>query len=437
MRMILRNFKGGIHPADGKDLTAEKPISALAAPSRVVIPMLQHSGGASSVIVKAGQEVKVGQRIGEGRGFISASVHASVSGIVAEISDSVHLSGALVAAVIIDNNGKDEWGPLDSCPDFDKQQPEALISKIHEAGVVGMGGAGFPTHVKLSPPEGNSIHTVIINGIECEPYLNADHRLMLERPDDIISGIRILMHILGAERAVIGIERNKTNAIDVMRRACASTASVSVAALAVKYPQGCEKMLIKSILSKEVPFGCLPMNLGVTVHNIGTVIAVFEAVCQGKPLVQRVVTVSGPAVREPKNLLVKIGTPIAELIAACGGLTDDAAKIICGGPMMGFAVYSTDTPVTKGMSGIVVLRSKDAPDLDKYGACMKCGRCARACPMRLQPWLIALYAEKGLHEQAKEHFCTDCIECGCCSYVCPAKRPLTQFIKSAKSFKKK
>ncbi|HSB51700.1 MAG TPA: electron transport complex subunit RsxC, partial [Dissulfurispiraceae bacterium] len=337
-------FKGGIHPPDKKELSKDKPIEPTKPPKRVVIPIVQHLGAPCKLAVSIGQEVKKGEVVGTPEGFVSAPVHASVSGKVTAIGEFPLPTGRMVTSVIIDNDGNEEWTALKDNPDYLNLSADELRAKVKDAGLVGMGGAAFPTHVKLSPPKEKPIDVVIINGAECEPYLTADYRLMLERPAEIIEGLKVLMKILGVTKGFIGIENNKPDAVEVMKKAAAGEQNIEVCALEVKYPQGAEKMLIDAIVQRQVPPRGLPMDVGVLVHNVGTTIGVYEAARYGKPLIERVVTVSGEAISQPRNLLVKIGTLVSQLIEECGGLKPGVAKLISGGPMMGFALHSLDVP---------------------------------------------------------------------------------------------
>lgn len=435
--MSILSFLGGIHPSDKKELSKDKGISAAPLPKKVVVPLVQHIGAPAQATVVPGQEVKTGEIIGKAGGFVSAIVHAPISGTITAITETLHPIGRKVPAIVIEGNGTDTWVPLDTCENYSALSPEDLKNKVNQAGLVGMGGATFPTHVKLSPPKEKTIDTLIINGVECEPYLTSDYRLMVERAEDILAGTRILMKILGINNATIGIENNKPDAIAIMKKAIGSDASLSVAGLKVKYPQGAEKMLIKAITNREVPARGLPMDVGVVVQNTGTAIAVYEAVRFGKPLIERVVTITGEGIREPKNILARVGTPLADLLQFCGGITADAVKIICGGPMMGFAQTTIDDVVmNKGMSGIVILPAKYTETSGDYGPCIRCGRCISVCPMRLTPSQIGVFAEKGFYEEAKQFGVHDCFECGSCTYVCPSKRPIVQFVKLAKSLTK-
>jgi electron transport complex protein RnfC len=426
-------FKGGIHPPDKKALSADKPVAETKQPRRVVVPLSQHLGAPCKPIVAVNQEVKKGELIGEPTGFVSAPVHSSVSGKVISIGEFPNAMGRMVTSVVIENDGREEWTLLKDNPDYMNLSPEELKEKVKNAGIVGMGGAAFPTVVKLSPPKEKPIDTVIINGSECEPYLTGDYRLMIEHPKEILEGLRILMKILGVNKGFAGIEDNKPAAIKSMKEAASGREGIEIRPLHTRYPQGAEKMLIKAVTGREVPPRALPMDVKVVVHNTGTAYAIFEAVRYGKPLIDRVVTVSGEGINEPKNLFVKTGTLISHLIGECGGLKEEGVKVLSGGPMMGFAIYSLDIPVTKGTSGIVALTEKEIAHAERFGPCIRCGRCIDACPMGLMPSMLSVYAEKGFYEGAKEYNLFDCFECGCCTYVCPSKRPIVQLVRLAKS----
>jgi electron transport complex protein RnfC len=425
-------FSGGVHPADNKHLTAHKQTVPAAIPRRAIIPLSQHIGAPTKPLVVIGQEVKKGEKIGETTGFVSAPVHASISGKVVALGSFPHSLGINVPSVVIESDGKDEWiAGLKETPDYNLLSPDELKKLVQDAGIVGMGGATFPTHVKLAPPKEKPIDVVILNGAECEPFLTSDHRLMLERPKEIIEGLKILMRILGVQKGYIGIEDNKPDAIETMTKSAAGSPDVKVWPVKVKYPQGAEKMLIKAISGRTVPAGGLPMDVGVVVQNVGTAEAIYNAVRHGRPLIERYVTVTGRGVKEPKNFLARIGTPFSQLIEEAGGLTDAAAKVIAGGPMMGMSQYTLDVPVIKGTSGITVL-PKDEVSIKPYGPCIRCGKCIDACPMKLQPSYIGLYIEKGHYEDAKAYNLMDCFECGSCTFVCPANRPMVQWVKKAK-----
>ncbi len=426
-------FKGGVHPEYRKELTASLAITAAPLPQKVVIPLQQHIGAPCEPLVDVGDFVKVGQKIGDSEGFVSAPVHASLSGKVTAIEPYNHCLGRKVKAVIIEGDGSDErCSELEGVENIDDLSPGELRALIRSAGIVGMGGATFPAHVKLSPPEGKTIDTVIINGAECEPYLTADHRLMLERPDEVVFGLEVMMKALGADRGIIGIEDNKPDAVRVMSQAVEGKSGVSVVPLKTKYPQGAEKMLIQVMTRRQVPSGGLPLDVGVVNHNVGTAVAISGAVRKGVPLTERVVTVTGEGVRRPANLMVRLGTLVSDLLDYCGGLKEETCKVIVGGPMMGLAQPTTDLPVIKGTSGIVALTSEDV-DLFESGSCIRCARCVQACPVNLVPTFIAQAAEHSLFDRAEKLHAADCIECGCCAFICPARIPLTQWIRVAKA----
>ena len=434
--MGLSTFRGGIHPPDKKDLSKDSPIRPAKVPQRIVIPLSQHTGAPCKPLVSINQEVKKGEMIGEPGGFVSAPVHSSVSGKVVAIGEFPNPMGKMVNSVVIENDGKEDWTALKDSPDYANLLADELKEKIKAAGIVGLGGAAFPTSVKLSPPKEKPIDTVIINGAECEPYLTADYRLMVEKPADIIEGLKILMKALGVNRGFVGIEDNKPEAIEKMEEAAKKQQNIEICSLAVKYPQGAEKMLIKATTGREVPPRGLPMDVKVVVQNVGTALAVFEAARYGKPLIERVVTVTGEGIHSPSNLMVRIGTLVSELINECGGFKGDTGKVIAGGPMMGFALASLDVPVTKGTSGILVIPEEGVLHAEDFGPCIRCGRCIDICPMNLMPSLLSVFAEKGRYEDAKDYNLFDCFECGSCAFVCPSKRPMVQLIRLAKSMTK-
>ncbi len=434
--MSLLTFKGGIHPPDKKELAKDSPVREARIPQRVVIPLSQHTGAPCKPVVSISQEVKKGELIGEAGGFVSAPVHSSVSGKVVAIGEFPNAMGRMVASVVIENDQREEWTLLRDNPDYLTLSSEALREKIKSAGIVGLGGAAFPTSVKISPPKEKPIDTAIINGAECEPYLTADYRLMVEKPNEVVEGLKILMKILGVNKGFIGIENNKPEAINKMTEAAKSEADIKVCGLEVKYPQGAEKMLIKATTGREVPPRGLPMDVRVVVQNVGTAFAIYEAVRYGKPLIERVVTVTGEGIVTPSNLMVRIGTLVSGLIEECGGFKGEIGKVIAGGPMMGFALPSLDVPVTKGTSGILVIPEEGVIHAEDFGPCIRCGRCIDICPMGLMPSMLSVLAEKGHYEEAKEYNLFDCFECGSCAFVCPSKRPMVHLIRLAKSMTK-
>ncbi|NLP36898.1 MAG: electron transport complex subunit RsxC [Firmicutes bacterium] len=432
--MSLKTFKGGVHPGDHKSATEKKPVVPANPPAVAIIPLSQHIGAPCEPLVAVGDEVKMGQKIGDSKGFVSAPVHSSVSGKVIKIGTCNSAPGGTVEAIFIENDFQDTWHEsVKPNPDWEKLNADELKQLVREAGIVGMGGATFPTHVKISPPPENKIDYVLVNGAECEPYLTSDHRAMLERPDDLIVGLQLVMKIVGAEKGCIGIEDNKPDAVEALTKAAADDPRIEVRALPTKYPQGAEKQLIKVFTGREVPSGGLPAHVGCIVQNVGTCIAIADAVRKGLPLIERIVTITGSGINEPKNMLVRIGTPLEDVIEQCGGFKPNLKKLILGGPMMGFAQPGPENlPVTKGTSGILCLTDEDVT-VDDIGPCIKCAKCVEACPVSIMPLFIGSAVEQGLYDRAEQYDAMDCIECGCCSYICPAKRPLTQWIRMAKS----
>ncbi len=401
-------------------------------PERVVIPLRQSLGAPAQPCVDVGDEVKVGQTIGEAVGFVSAPVHASIAGKVAAIGRFPHPVGGEHDAIVIDGDGSEEWHesvrPRDG---LESLSAGKIRDIVQEAGLVGLGGAAFPTRVKLSPPESKPIDTVILNGAECEPWLTADHRLMVERPEEIVKGLLIFMKALGCERGFIGIEANKPDAVGAMRRAVPKGARIKVVALQVKYPQGAEKQLIRAILKRSVPAGGLPMDVGVVVQNVGTSLAAYEAVYLGRPLVRRVVTLTGTPVARPSNFMARVGTLVSSLLDQAGGTTEDVSKIISGGPMMGIAQFTLDVPVIKGMSGVLFL-SPGEIDIAPPDPCIRCAHCVHSCPMKLIPTTIEKLVMAEKVDEAVSAGLLDCIECGSCAYVCPSRRRLVHYFKYGK-----
>lgn len=431
-RMSFQTFKGGIHPGDFKSATKGKPVEKARPPATVVIPLAQHIGAPCEPLVAVGDEVKMGQKIGDSKGFVSAPVHSSVSGKVVQIGMTNHPLGRPVQAIFIENDGQDTWHEdVKPNPNYQDLSVDELRKIIREAGIVGMGGATFPTHVKLSPPPDKKIDYVLVNAAECEPYLTSDHRAMLERPRDVIEGLKIVMKVVNAPKAYVGIEDNKPDAVEAMKKAAEGEENIEVHALHTKYPQGAEKQLIKVFTGREVPSGGLPMDVGCVVQNVGTCIAIWEAVRYGKPLIERIVTITGSGVNEPKNMLVRVGTMIPEVIEQCGGFKENIRKLILGGPMMGLAQGSPDLPVIKGTSGILCLTDEEVQTWD-IKPCIKCAKCVDVCPVSIMPLFIGSSVEQGMYDKAEAYNAMDCIECGCCTYICPAKRPLVQWIRMAK-----
>ena len=425
-------FPGGIHPAEGKNgkaVNQHNPITELPAPKRVAIPLSQHIGAPAKAIVKKGDHVLMGQMIGEAGGFVSAPVHASVSGTVADIIPVTMFNGSEVTAIVIENDFRDEWVPTEQLPDPETLEPKEICQRIRDAGIVGMGGATFPTSVKLTIAPDKKFEKLIINGAECEPYLTADHRLMLEQADAIIDGVHLVLKAFSVPEAIIGVENNKPDAIAALQKAAAGKSGIRVQPLPVRYPQGGEKQLIHALTGRTVPAGALPIETGCVVLNAGTCFAIHEALREGKPLIRRVTTVGG-LVAEPHNWLVRIGTPVRELIRASGGLLKGTKTLISGGPMMGIAFPELDIPVTKGCSGILAL-GREAIDPEE-SPCIRCGRCMRACPMNLQPVRMDHAIRARRFDEADRLGVMNCIECGACTFVCPATRMLTQSFRAGK-----
>lgn len=433
--MKIKTFAlGGVHPSEHK-LSAGAPITRLPLPAQLVVPLGQNLGAPPKPIVKKGDEVKTGQLIARGEAFISANLHAPATGKVLKVDEAIDASGYRRPAIVIEVSGDDQWveginHSTELLTNLDYSRDE-IIAKVKNAGIVGLGGATFPTHVKLMLPPGKSADYLLINGVECEPYLTSDHRMMLEKAQEIIQGIRLLMIALGVNKAIIGIENNKPDAIEHMAAMALHYPGISVQALKVKYPQGGEKQLIKALLNREVPSGKLPIEVGCVVLNVGTAFAVYEAVTQNKPLIERVVTVTGLELAKPSNFLVRIGTPLSALIQAAGGLPDGTGKIINGGPMMGKAMTTPDVPVVKGSSGILLLpatiSSRKQPQ-----PCIRCSKCTTVCPMGLEPFLLTKLSKLERFEEAEKEQIMDCIECGSCQYTCPSNLPLLDYLRLGK-----
>jgi Na+-translocating ferredoxin:NAD+ oxidoreductase subunit C len=427
--------KGGIHPAEHKELTEHLAIEEMPPPNQVIIPLSMHFGAPAKPVVKKKQEVQEGEVLATVEKALGATIHSSVTGVVRTIEPRPHPTMVRCDAIVIDRDPSAAPKTYET-QDWRKTTREQLLAKVKEAGIVGLGGAGFPTHVKLSPPPTAKIDYLVLNGAECEPYLTTDHRIMLEYPEKIVEGTKILLKILGIKKAIIGIELNKPDAINAMNKAAQNSSKsdemeVRVQGMTVKYPQGSEKQLIYSLTGRSVPGGGLPFDVGVIVQNISTTLAVFEAATLNKPLYEKVVTFSGRAIKRQANLKVKVGTLLSDVAAYLGGTTDDLLKIVSGGPMMGFAVSTLEVPVTKTSSGVLFLNSHET-DVGQFGPCIHCGWCLDACPMGLAPKEIAIYVEAGKGHLTEKFGLFDCFECGCCAYVCPAKRPLVQFARLAK-----
>jgi len=431
--MLIRRFRGGAHPHAHKERTAPLATVSLPLPAKLIIPVRQHIGDPAIPTVKVGDLVKKGQVIADHENGRTPPIHATTSGKVVDIGTQPHPLFGQAQSIVLEPDGQDEWQEgLLTDRKWEELSAEELIKIVFRAGIVGMGGAAFPTHMKLAPPKDKMIDTLIINGAECEPYLTSDYRTMLEQPDLVITGCRIVMEILNVHTAVIGIEDNKPDAVQALVERCQGT-GITVAAVQTRYPQGAEKMLIWALTGREVPSGKLPMDVGCVVQNVGTLTAVAQAVTRNIPLIERVVTVSGSPVAEPKNLLTRIGTPFSHALAYCGGTTREPGKVLMGGPMMGLAQINLTAPVIKSTSGITVFDKKDST-MPKERSCVRCGRCLDACTMRLRPNMLSILSEMGRHQTAHAEFdLMDCVECGCCSYVCPSKRNIVHYIKQSKA----
>ena len=436
-------FQGGVHPSSYK-LTYDRPIKKVFIPRKVVLPLIQHTGLPAEAVVAVGDSVKVGSVVGKATGFISSPVHASLSGKVTRIFYSPTPTLPRVLSIMVEAQGGEEQELKLSSKrsGIDELSRDELTAMIRDAGVVGLGGAAFPSHVKLSPPKDKAIDTIMVNGAECEPYLTCDHRLMIEKSKQILKGIEIIVKILGSKKVYIAIEDNKLSAIYAMSQAIKAMdprlktkergPDIKVVALRTKYPQGSEKQLIKSVLNRVVPADGLPMEVGCIVHNVGTVMAIYDAVYFKKPLIERTITITGPCVREPMNINIRIGTLLSDLVNIFGGFSKEPKKVVAGGPMMGVAQYTMDVPITKGTNGFLFL-SKDDIDVAKEGVCIRCGKCIDVCPMRLSPTSLMNLVKKERFAEAKELGIVNCFECGACAYECPAKIPLLDYMKYGKA----
>jgi len=429
MEIKHATFKGGIHPSYNKQYTDKLPIETMPAPKEIVLPMSMHIGAPCNPVVEVGQQVAMGQLVGQAGGFVSANIHSSVSGTVKAIEKRLTGNGQKMTCVVIENDYKDTPAETMKPHNWEDLSVQDMLDIVADAGIVGMGGATFPTRVKLAPPADKKIDYLIINGAECEPYLTSDHAVMREMPEKVIGGLKIMMKILGQSKGYIGIEDNKADAIEAVKNAADD--SIEIYSLHTKYPQGSEKQLVTAVTGREVPSGALPSEVGCVISNSGTAIAIYEAVTKGLPLIERVTTVTGSGINTPKVLKFRIGTMVNEIIEYCGGLKDDIAKVILGGPMMGFAIFDTAVPTNKGTSGILCLNAADA-NFEEPSNCIRCGKCIQACPMHLMPQYIGGFSVKGDFERCEEYNAMDCIECGSCAFVCPARRPLVSSIRVAK-----
>ena len=430
--MAIFTFKGGVHPDDGKKLTMNKEIEEYIPKGDMVYPLNQHIGAPAVPVVKKGDRVLVGEKIAEAGGFISANIHSSVSGKVIAIEPRLTVNGNKVESIVIENDNLYEEidYSLNTKP-LEEMYREDVIEVIKEAGIVGMGGAGFPTHVKLSPKNEQDIDTIIVNGAECEPYLTSDYRRMIEEPEKIIVGLKIIINLFENAVGIIAVEDNKPKAIKKLREMLKNEKNITLNVMKTKYPQGAERQLIYANTGRYINSKMLPADAGCIVQNVDTVISIYEAVIMGRPLISRVVTVSGDCIQEPKNYIVRIGTNMRELVEASGGFSVDPGKTIVGGPMMGKALYSLEVPVTKGTSALIAFKNDEVSE-NETGNCIKCGRCINACPSHVMPYKLMNLADAGKMEEFVENDGMECCECGCCSYICPAKRPLTQTIASAR-----
>lgn len=427
--MAKFTFKGGIHPFDGKEMSKNKEMVAFPASKEMVFPLSQHIGAPAKAIVQKGDRVLRGQRIAEAGGFVSAHVYSSVSGTVKVIEPRRVSTGDMVMSIVVENDGLNECVEFKGAVDIDALTPEQIRQAVSDAGIVGMGGAGFPTHVKLSPKDPDAIEYVIANCAECEPYLTSDYRRMIEEPEKVIGGLKIMLKLFKNAVGILGIEDNKNDCIQIMKKQVASENRLSVAALKTKYPQGGERSLIYAVTGRKVNASMLPADVGCIVDNVDTIVAIYNAVTEGIPLMERIITVTGDAIKNPGNFKVPVGCNYAELVEAAGGFVGEPKKVICGGPMMGFSMFDLNIPVTKTSTALLAL-SEDAVADSTTGPCINCGRCVAVCPGRVIPSRLADFAHHHDEERFLEYDGMECCECGCCSYICPAKRPLTQEIKS-------
>jgi len=426
----VKQFLGGINIPHYKSFSEHKAIKETSLPDEIVIPLSQHTGAPNEPLVKVGDKVKAGQKIGATDKFVSAPVHASLSGTVTAIEPRPFMLGDMVESIVIAVD-KDQVSVEYTENDLEQMSKDDIRAAVKEAGVVGMGGAAFPTSVKLSPPPDKKVDVLIINGCECEPYLTCDHRIMLEQPKELLEGTKLLMKVLEIEQAYVCIEDNKEDAIEAVRQAN-DDPRIVLLKMPTKYPQGSEKHLVKAAVDREIPSGGLPFDVGTLIQNVGTCVAVYEAARYNKPLIERVVAVTGQNVQEPENLMVKIGTKLSHIIDECGGIVEEPAKVVVGGPMTGRSQETLEVPVVKGTTGVVVLPPDMAIEDMDYSDCVRCCKCVAHCPMLLYPNQISIYCEAVMVEEADQWNTMDCIECGICAYVCPSKRPITQLVQSTK-----
>ncbi|MEG8947687.1 electron transport complex subunit RsxC [Rosettibacter firmus] len=424
-----KTFRGGIHPNTYKELTEDLSFEIMPPPKQVIIPLSQHTGKPAKPLINKGTKVKTGELIAEQDGYISANIHSSVTGKVIKISSAVNVNGFIKESIFIETDENEEFCKMPSL-NIEAITAEEIKTRIKDAGIVGLGGAAFPAYVKLSPPD-KKIDYVILNGCECEPYLTRDYRLMIERTDDIISGLKLIMKAVNASKGIIGIEDNKIEAINKLKKALSNYSDISIIPLKTKYPQGAEKMLIKAVINREVPPGKLPFDVGCIIHNIGTTISIYDAISKGEPQITAAITVSGKGINKPKNLIARVGTPLIDIINFCGGIKSNTKKIIVGGPMMGIAQYDLSAPVTKATSGILVLNDEEVTNF-KETNCLRCGKCVEVCPLNLIPTRLARLTQFKKYEDAKNLGITVCMECGTCTYNCPANIPLVQWIRLGK-----